>query len=67
MKLFLKVIMHNDVTGCVILISNKIEYLDKVRQLQKFYQKSYIMILTDLSNAIKNLWVKISFLKHFKI
>ena len=24
------------------------------------------MILTDLSNAIKNLWVKISFHKHFK-
>ena len=25
------------------------------------------MILTDLSNAIKNLWVKISFHKHFNV
>ena len=29
MKFFLKVIMHYDVTGCVIFISNKIEYLEK--------------------------------------
>ena len=52
--------MHNDVTGCVILISNKTEYLEK-------YQRSYIMILTDLSNAINNLWEKISFHKQFKL
>ena len=29
MQLFWKVIMHNDVTGCVTFISNKIEYLKK--------------------------------------
>ena len=29
MKLFWKVIMRIDVTGCVIFISNKIEYLEK--------------------------------------
>ena len=28
-KAFRKVIMQNNVTGCVIIISNKIEYLDK--------------------------------------
>ena len=28
-KLFRKVIMRNDVTGCVIFISNKIEFLEK--------------------------------------
>ena len=54
--------MHNNVTGCVIFISNKIEYL-KVKQLKKIHQKTYIMILTDLSNKIKKLWKKISFHK----
>ena len=29
MKLFWKVIMHSDVTDCVIFISSKIEYLEK--------------------------------------
>ena len=29
MKLFRKVIMCNDVGGCVIFISNKTEYLEK--------------------------------------
>ena len=37
--------MHSEVTaGCVIFISNKIEDLI-VRQLQKFYQKSYTVII----------------------
>ena len=31
--------MHNDVTGCVDFVSNKMEYLE---QLKKFYHKSYI-------------------------
>ena len=66
MKLFWKIIVHNDVTGCVIFISNKIEYLKKVGQLKKFYHRSYIMILTDLSNTINKLWEKISFHKLFK-
>ena len=30
MKLFWKVIMHYHVTGCVIFISNKTEYLKKL-------------------------------------
>ena len=47
-----------------MLISNKIEYLEK-EELQKFFHRSYIIILTDLSNAIKNLRVKILFHKHF--
>ena len=51
MKLFWKVIVHNDVTGYVIFISNKIEYL-KNKTVKKFYQ-SYIMILTHLSDTIK--------------
>ena len=38
----------------------------KVRQLQKFHQRSYTVILTDLFNAMKKLWEKISFHKHFK-
>ena len=38
----------------------------KVRQLNKFYKRSYIMILTNLSHTIKKLWEKISFHEHFK-
>ena len=63
MKLFWNVIVHSDVTGCVIFISSKIEYLKKWEK--KIYQRSYIMILTDLSNTMKKLWEKISFDKHF--
>ena len=37
-----------------------------IRQLQKFHQRSYTVILTDLSNAIRKLLEKISFHKHFK-
>ena len=33
--------------------------------MQKFYQRSYTVILTDLSNAIRKLLEKISFHKHF--
>ena len=58
--------MHNDVTGCVIFNSNKIKYLEMLRRLQTFYQRSYTVILTDLSKAIKKLREKISFHKHFK-
>ena len=35
-------------------------------QLQKFYQRSYIVNLTHLSNAIKKIVDKISFHRHFK-
>ena len=57
--------MQCDVTRCIICISNKIEYLDK-QQLQKFYQ-SYIVILSDLCNAIKKTLEKILRHRHFKI
>ena len=40
--------------------------ISKNKRVKKFYQSSYIMILTDLSNTIKKLWEKISFHKHFK-
>ena len=43
----------HDVTRCIIFISNKVEYLDKEHSLQKFYQRSYIAILSDLCNATK--------------
>ena len=64
MKLFLKAIMHNDVTGCVILISYKIEYL-KSKTVTTILLRKLYYDLTDLSNAIKNLCEKISFYKHF--
>ena len=38
MKRFLKVIMYNDVTGCVIFIPSKVEYRKK--EGKKFYQRS---------------------------
>ena len=47
--------MYNDVTGCAVFKINKIEYL----KVKKFYQRSYIMIITDLSNTIKKLWIVI--------
>ena len=56
MKLFSKIVMQcdaHDVTRCIIFISNKVEYLDKEHSLQKFYQRSYIAILSDLCNATK--------------
>ena len=34
----------------------------KSKTVKKFYQGSYIMILTDLSNAIKKLWEKFRFI-----
>ena len=52
---FWKVIMYNDVTGCAF--SYQIELnISKSKIVQKFYQRCYIMILTDLSNVIKKLW-----------
>ena len=38
----------------------------QVRKSQKFDERGYITILTDVSNAIKKLWGKISFHKTFK-
>ena len=52
--------MHCDVISCVICISNEVEYLAK-EELKKFYQRSDIVILSDLCNAIKNSWTKFRF------
>ena len=60
--------MHNGVTGCVTFTSNKADRKSqKVKQLKKFYQRSYIIILTGLSNAIEHLWEKISLYQHFNL
>ena len=56
-------------TSLVVSFSNQIELnivSRKARQLQKFCQRSYTVILTDLSNAIRKLSEKISFHRHFK-
>ena len=50
-------------TSLVVLFSFQIK-LNILKQ--KFFQSSYTVILTDLFNAIKKLWEKISFHKHFK-
>ena len=57
--------MHCDVISCVICISNKAEYLEK-EELKKFYLRSYIVILSDLCNAIKKQLDKISFKRTLK-
>ena len=59
-------LMHNDVTDCVILISNKIEYLEKYGSYKNSIKEVILCFVTDLSNAIKNLRVKISFHKYSK-
>ena len=53
--------------GCVICISNKVEYLDKEGSytISTKYQKSCIIILNDVPNALKKMLDKISFHKHF--
>ena len=40
-------IIQDDVSGCVICTLNKFEYLDK-EELQKFYQRSYMVNLSDI-------------------
>ena len=63
MKLFRKVVMRNDVTDCVIFVSNRVNF--SKRQLQQLYQ-GYIVILADLPNVTGELRDKVSFHKHFK-
>ena len=55
--------MNCDVISCVICVSNKVEYLEE--EFEKFYQRCYIVILSDLCNAIKKLSDKILFHRHF--
>jgi hypothetical protein len=47
---FWKVSMQYDVISCVICIWNEVEYLEEEPSYKlKFYQRSYILILSDLS------------------
>ena len=50
--------MHYDITSCVICISNNVE-------LQKFYQRGYIVSLSDLCSGIRKTFDKISLHRHF--
>ena len=54
-------------TSLVRQFSDQIKLnISKSKAVTKFYQRSYTVILTDLSNAIRKLLEKISFHKHFK-
>ena len=54
-------------TSVVVLFTYLIKLKSSTRkQLCKFYQRSCIIILTDLPNAIKKMLDKFSFHKHFK-
>ena len=55
------------ITSVVVLFAYPIKWnISTRKELRKFYQRSFIIILTDLSNAIKKMLDKISFYKHFK-
>ena len=56
-----------DVTHCIICIPNydDVEYLNG-EELQKFYQRSYHVNLSDLCNAIKKILDKTTCHNHFK-
>ncbi len=58
------VVMHY-----VVLFAYRImlDILRRRRELQKFYQRVYIVILNDLCNAIKKRFDKISFHRHFNM
>ena len=57
-----------NMTSVVVLFAYPIKLKSRQgRELQKFYQRSYIIILTDLLNAINKMLGKISFHKHFKV
>ena len=54
-------------TSVVVLFTYLIKLnISTRKELNKFYQRSCIIILTDLSNAIQKMLDKISFHKHFK-
>ena len=54
-------------TSVVVLFAYLIKLnISTRKELCKFYQRSYIIILTYLSNSIKKMLDKISFHKHFK-
>ena len=50
-----------DVTSCAICLSNKVKYLQREESYKKiYYLKSYIVILSDLCNAVNKTLDKIS-------
>ena len=57
--------MQCDVTSCIVCIPNNVEYLN-MEKLQKCYQKSCTMNLSDLCNAIQKILNNISCHRHFK-
>ena len=64
-KLLLKSLC-NVVSHDVYCISSKVEYLAKEHmQLQKFHQRSYVVMASDLGNAIKKLLDRFSYHRHF--
>ena len=54
-------------TSVVVLFAYPIKSNISTRESHKFCQRSCIIILTDLANAIKKMLDKISFHKHFNI
>ena len=52
-------------TSVVVLFANPMKLNISKRELHKFYQRSCIIILTDLFNAIKKMLDEISFHKQF--
>ncbi len=57
--------MRYDVTSCVICISNEMEYLEKEGSYENSAKRLYIVILSDLCNAIGKTFHKISLHRHF--
>ena len=51
----------------IVLFAYPIKLIISTRELHKFYQRSCIIILTDLPNAIKKMLEKISIHEHFNI
>ena len=63
---FLKVIIQNNATGCVICLSNKVGYLGKEENYKILAKKlQYIVVLTDLCDTINILLPTISFQRHY--
>ena len=53
--------IHYDVGGCVICISNKAKYVDKKRSCRNSTKELSYFYLTNPPNAIENMLDKISF------
>ena len=58
-------IMQCDVKRCVTCISNNVRYLDE-EATRKLHQKTFLVNLSDLCNAIKKIPHKILCRRHFR-